>query len=519
MQLSFDKGYFVLYLSGFTRPVRLEYWEKIDDRTFRTTSIKAAKRFRDKSDDKAEKIFRRVFVKFYPEPNVSRLTFLDPHQVEGVKWILTRSRSYLAHAPGAGKTAQAITAAVLSGTNRGDAAQSLFIAPPSLLANWEREIDTFAPKAALRAFRRSTIGASKDEAKVDWSARFILCPDSMLAKPWVLTQLLKRKWDVLAVDEASRFKEHTSQRAAALFGGKAGEVKSSGLIYRAKHTVLMDGSPMPNRPMELWGPTFAMAPEIIDFMSQHDFGLRYCGATVNDWGAFEFKYSSNEDELREKLQKSFMHVVPESALTHPERRRKILFMNEDVRTAEHKSWDARHLSGIDVGALDDDVKDEELSRWRRELGIRKVPFAVNYIKERVKLKNESLLVFAWHREVCEELFHQLKEFSPGLVMGGTHAETRELYFREFQESRTKIIIGNILAMGRGHNLQNADRIVFVESSWSNETNVQAEKRASRRGSVKEFVLCDYICAPQSLDEAVLQSVFRKDKTVKKVIGG
>jgi protein TonB len=29
--------------------------------------------------------------------------------------------------------------------------------------------------------------------------------------------------------------------------------------------------------------------------------------------------------------------------------------------------------------------------------------------------------------------------------------------------------------------------VFVESSWSNETNVQAEKRASRRGSTKEFV--------------------------------
>lgn len=514
MQLTFQDGHFVLHLTGFTKPVRMEYWEKIDAATFRTTSIKAAKRFIVKADDKAQKIFNKALVKFYDSPNVSRLTFLDPHQIEGVNWILTRSRSYLAHAPGAGKTAQAITAAVLAT----GAAQSLVIAPPSLLANWEREIDTFAPKAGLGPFTRSTIGATKDQAEVDWNAAFLICPDSMLTKPWVLDRLLKMRFKLLAVDEASRFKESTSQRALSLFGGRLGGFKSSGLIYRAKHVVLMDGSPMPNRPMELWGPTFAMAPETIDFMPQHDFGLRYCGATVNEWGAFEFKYSSNEDELKEKLQKSFMHVVPESALAHPERRRKILFMNEDVRTAEHKSWDAKHLSGIDVGALDDDVKDEELSRWRRELGIRKVPFAVNYIKERVKLKNESILVFAWHREVCEELFHQLKEFSPGLVMGGTHAETRELFFREFQEGRNKIIIGNILAMGRGHNLQNADRIVFVESSWSNETNVQAEKRASRRGSTKEFVLCDYICAPQSLDEAVLMSVFRKDKTVKKVIG-
>lgn len=515
MQLTFSDGHFVLYLSGFTKPARMEYWETIDPKTFRTTSIKAAKRFFTKADDKALKIFSKALVKFFEAPNVSRLTFLDPHQIEGVTWILTRSRSYLAHAPGAGKTAQAITAAVLAT----GAPQTLVIAPPSLLANWEREIDAFAPKAGLGPFTRSTIGATKDQAEVDWNAAFLICPDSMLTKPWVLDRLLKMRFKLLVVDEASRFKEPTSQRALSLFGGRLGGFKSSGLIYRAKHAVLMDGSPMPNRPMELWGPTFAMAPETIDFMAQHDFGLRYCGATVNEWGAFEFKFSSNEDELKEKLQKSFMHVVPESALAHPERRRKILFMNEDVRTAEHKSWDAKHLSGIDVGALDDDVKDEELSRWRRELGIRKVPFAVNYIKERVKLKNESLLVFAWHREVCEELFHQLKEFSPGLVMGGTPAVEREVLFDGFQRGIVKIIIGNILAMGRGHNLQNADRIIFVESSWSNETNVQAEKRASRRGSVKSHIACDYLCAPYSLDEAILNSIFRKSVTVKKVIGG
>lgn len=519
MRLTFEAGYFVLHLDRFEKLPRLEHWETIDPKTYRTNSVKAAKRFKALADDKAQRIFEKIFVKFYPEPDLSGLTFLDPHQIEGVRHILTRSRSYLAHAPGAGKTLQALAAAARAeGGGR-----VLFIVPPTLTANWGREIERFAPLLQPTPwgldFTYTTIGVSAKQDEVDWGKSVIICPDSMLTKPWVLERLTRMRFKFIAVDEASRFKEPGSQRTVALFGGKAGPVRSPGLIYRAKHVVLMDGSPMPNRPMELWAPVFAMAPETIDFMDQMDFGLRYCGATVNDWGAFEFKYSSNEAELKERLQKSFMHVVGEEKLNHPERRRSILFMNEDVRTAEHKAWDAGNLSGLNLGALDDDVKDEQLSYWRRELGIRKVPWAAKYIRERLKEKNESLLVFAWHREVCEELFHQLKDFNPGLVMGGTHAETRELYFREFQEGSRRLIIGNISAMGRGHNLQRADRAIFVEPSWCNETNVQAEKRASRRGSEKEFVRCEYLCAPGSVDELVLNAVFQKDKMVTKIIGG
>jgi hypothetical protein len=67
-------------------------------------------------------------------------------------------------------------------------------------------------------------------------------------------------------------------------------------------------------------------------------------------------------------------------------------------------------------------------------------------------------------------------------------------------------------------LQAADRVIFGEFSWTDETNKQAEKRASRRGSTKSVVRCDYIVAPGTLDEPVLTSVFRKAANVKRVIG-
>lgn len=90
---------------------------------------------------------------------------------------------------------------------------------------------------------------------------------------------------------------------------------------------------------------------------------------------------------------------------------------------------------------------------------------------------------------------------------------------DLQKGNCRLIIGNIAAMGRGHNLQRADRIVFGEFSWTDELNKQCEKRASRRGRDQAaFVRCEYIVAPNSMDEAILGSVFSKARNVKRVIG-
>jgi SWI/SNF-related matrix-associated actin-dependent regulator 1 of chromatin subfamily A len=325
-----------------------EFWETQSPGKYATTDLKAAVRIRAFADEAAEKILQRALVKHYSLPPLRLPLFLDPHQKAGVRWILTRSRSYLAHAPGAGKTAQAVAAAMLIPA-RG---QVLFVVPPSLTVNWEREIAKFyvlitadpnarSWKAAARPDwglwpSVSVIPESWRQEFTGWDSEFIVCPDSMLAKPWVLAGLAGRTWRLVAADEASRFKEPTSQRTIALFGGKLNaprgskSLRSPGLIQGARHAVLLDGSPMPNRPMELWAPTYAMHPEAIDCMNQQDFGFRYCGARINDYGRWEFHHASNQEELREKLRKDFMHVVTEDELSHPERRRAMLLMNKDV---------------------------------------------------------------------------------------------------------------------------------------------------------------------------------------------
>lgn len=511
--LTFKNGKFVLFNEEVNSLDRAQ-WERIGTGIYQTSSFKAARAFRSYASENVKKVFNRAFAKHYNLPSLPSLSFLDPHQLEGVKWILSRSRAYLAHAPGAGKTAQAIVAASLAE----GPGQNVFIVPPSLTLNWQREVWEFTKPLGIFP----TIGLvtnSSQQERVAWRADYLIIPDSMISKPWVIERLEKMRIKLLAVDEASRFKESDSERGRVFYGGTVKDRRYFGIYQEARHVVFLDGSPMPNRPMELWAPTYALHPESIDCMEQRDFGFRYCGAKLNARGNWEFNHSSNEDELRARLQKDFMHVVTESQLSHPERRRSLLYMNQDVRSAEHKTWERRHLQALSFDDLDEDMSRGEIAHYRAELGMRKVPWIASYLTERLKGKDESILLFAWHRDVVLGLAEKLKAFDPMVVMGGTRNETREAAFMDFQSGRKKLIIGNIGAMGRGHNLQKADRVVFGEYSWTDELNKQCEKRASRRGrDAAAFVRCEYVVAPDSMDEPILNSVFTKERRTKRIIG-
>lgn len=512
--LTFIDGQF--FLANPPKKNLSEYWVKIDEITFVTRNLKAAAEFRRFSDKVCNRVLQRAFNELYDCPALPSLSFLDPHQIEGVKWILSRKRSYLAHAPGAGKTAQAIVASILS--NNTTAGQALFIVPPSLTANWKREIENFCP--LLGEFPSVAIVSRTDKRHtVNWGADYLIVPDSMLWADWVWGKLrdIKNNFKLIGVDEASRLKEPASKRSIAFYGGFFDGHQYPGVFQNCRHVVFLDGSPMPNRAMELWAPVYALDPMTIDCMDSKDFGFKFGGATLNGYGAWEFKGTSREPELKERLRRTLMHVVLEEELSHPERRRSILMMNEDVRSSEMKTWERKHLPKIEV--LDEKTSQGDLAHFRLELGVRKVPFISQYVSERLREKRESIILFVWHREVAFRLAQKLKNFNPGLVIGGTSNEEREKYFKEFQEGARPLIIGNLQAIGRGHNLQRADRAIFGEFSWTDETNKQGEKRASRRGRDSEaFVRCEYIVCPGSIDEKVLSSVFTKERRVKRVIG-
>lgn len=511
-ELRFEKGKFILYnyLGEAFMPVKSE----ID--------FSEAKRFRHIADDKAKKIIDRIFIRHYAVPSLASSSAqsqywndLDPHQQSGVEWILGRSRSYLNHAPGAGKTATAIVAhEMISNPER---RQMLAIVPPTLTENWKHEIlkwSTYVPTISI-------LPESCYSWEFDWNADYLIVPNSMLSKQWVLDALKKLKPNIVAVDEADQFKEATAQRTIALFGGKLKHGGASpGLVQRARHVVLMSGSPMPNRATELWAPIYAMAPEIIDFMSFEQFGFKFGAPRTNDFGRWEFPGTHNEKELNKLLTDDFMHIVTENELDHAKRLRSMLYMPDVAGGAERKKWEAKNLKSINFSDISEDMSKGALAQFRREIGLKKISFITEYVDYRIRVKGERVLLFAWHQDVLEKLAHNLRKHRPGLIMGGVDKTIREKHKADFQNGKIDLLMGNIKAMGYGHNgMQGADRAVFAEYSWTDENNTQCEKRISRKGRDSRLpVRADYIVLPNSLDEIVLKSCFRKENQTRKVFG-
>ena len=94
--LTFIEGQFFLADPPTTK--FSDAWVKIDNRTFVTRNLKAAAEYRRFTDVTCERVFNRAFNIEYDLPTLPPLKFLDPHQIDGVKWVLSRKRSYLAHA-------------------------------------------------------------------------------------------------------------------------------------------------------------------------------------------------------------------------------------------------------------------------------------------------------------------------------------------------------------------------------------------------------------------------------------
>ncbi len=507
--LTFNDGKFIAHLLFNESDKISGDWARTNFGIYETTSLRAAAAFRRFADRSTEKIFERVFQARYSLPKLPPLPELDPHQREGLEWALTRKRSYLAHCAGAGKTAQAI----LAGHYSKGPGKTVVIVPPSLTLNWVKEINKVLSWTDDEWSYAGIVPKSSHRHELNRNADFIIVPDSMLAKSWVLEHLQSVGISCLIVDEASRFKEQTSERSLAFYGGSDGKKVFDGIFRDARHVIFLDGSPMPTRMMDLWAPTYALDPEAIDCMSREEFGFRYCGPKMNDRGQWEFKHSSNEVELRKRLQKDFMHVVTEERLDHPERLRSLLFMDKDVRTAQQKTWERRHLTKLDTADLDQG----ELAKYRRILGLRKTPWSAEYIQMRLE-KGQAVLAFAYHRDVCEGLADLLSRYKPGVIMGGVSTSNRMTRIDKFQNAKTNLMVINIAAGSRGNNIQRAERGVFVEPSWSDEENKQCEHRYARRGSVLKQVRSDYIICPGSMDERLFGSIFTKQERVRKVIG-
>lgn len=507
MLIDFDNGQFICTCHFNERhvPKQAGFSWNNEIKRWTTTNVAIAQKLIHRATPIAkEKILDR-YIKIDPllgldlELIMPRGFKLKGYQDTTTRFCLARSASYARLSPGLGKT---IVSAVVKNT-LGPKWACFYICPSGLTRNVIEEFMKWDAGQHLHVYSESMI------FKLDTT-------DDLRRRVLDYRHNMKMKI-LLVIDEVHHYKTPDALRTKALFNG---------IKPLADRVLCLSGTPMNNRPIELYTVLSNCAPETIDFMSYYEYGMKYCAGYRDKYG-MNFSGHSNMKELSARIKAKFMIrfdtkdvidelpdvveellVVAEDMPAHVARMDKKLlefFSPEDI---------AKRQIALNVSVVEQDGKQMHLATYRRELGKLKVPFAIEAVNQILEDSDDGLLVFAHHIEVMQGLIDGLKKHKPLVIRGGTSMADRHETVKLFQSSKDhRLLIANIIAGGIGHNITKANRVLFVEASYVPAEIEQCIARAARLGQEKPFVFAQFLVYRNSLDRSILEAVLRKRKVI------
>ncbi|MGB4438460.1 MAG: SNF2-related protein, partial [Sedimentibacter sp.] len=171
---------------------------------------------------------------------------LREYQEKGYYWLNQMSQfgfgACLADDMGLGKTVQMIAFLEYHRVNNGGCA--LLILPASLIGNWQKEIEKFAPEMSYQILHKSDLKSSETIQYRDGKFLYITTYGMAVR----LEELKNKQWDYLILDEAQAIKNPGTKQTKAI---KA---------IPANMRIAMTGTPIENRLSDLWS--------LFDFLNQ-----------------------------------------------------------------------------------------------------------------------------------------------------------------------------------------------------------------------------------------------------------
>lgn len=407
-----------------------------------------------------------------------------PFQLAGIEYALKVKNVLIGDEPGLGKTVQAIGIC-----NALKASNILIVCPAKLRTVWEQHVEDWL-----------TFGGFVEIVSYNY-----------LANPENVKKLMaKGPFQVGIFDEVHYLKNQQAKRTKYTLA-------KNGLISKIEKAVCLSGTPIQNRPIELYPIAKALSPDTIGNMDKFGFGMRYCEGWKTPWGSWDFSGASHLQELGMRFRSTFMvRRTKDKVLKDlPEK-----FVNLVHVESKDGKLALSRLEALDVetaikgGAKID--SETHVSTLREEVGVAKVDFATEYICEQLEGGHKKIVVFAHHKKVIQGLADNFnaKGIRFVCIKGGMTDEQSRAAVESFQkDGETQIFIGSLMASKEGITLTAASYVVFVEFSWAPMDNEQAMDRTHRIGQ-KNNVMVDFLVHKNSLDERIAKFCIEKTKVIK-----
>uniref|UniRef100_A0AAU3GZA8 DEAD/DEAH box helicase n=1 Tax=Streptomyces sp. NBC_01401 TaxID=2903854 RepID=A0AAU3GZA8_9ACTN len=410
---------------------------------------------------------------------------LRDYQLRGLAW-LDRMTSLglggcLADDMGLGKT---ITVIALH-LHRDLAAPTLVVCPASLLGNWHREINRFAPGVPVRRFH----GAERTLEGSDGG--FVLTTYGTMRSS--AEQLAGHTWGLVVADEAQHVKNPHSSTARAL------------RTIPAPARVALTGTPVENNLSELWALLDWTTPGLLGplkaFRSRHARIVENTGTAAglgNEEAVERLSRLVRPFLLRRK--KSDPGIAPElppkTETDHPvflTREQATLYeaaVRETMAFIEQSEGIARRgLIMKLLGSLKQICNHpaQYLKEQPTRLAGRSGKLALlDELLDTILSEDGSVLIFTQYVSMARLLAAHLasRAIPSQLLHGGTPVPERERMVDGFQSGEVPVFLLSLKAAGTGLNLTRAAHVIHYDRWWNPAVEEQATDRAYRIGQTQ-----------------------------------
>lgn len=462
---------------------------------------------------------------------------LRPFQKVAVKFASLTKRVLLTDVMGLGKTVEALATLEYL-----DAFPTVVVCPASLKYNWLKEATKWLPNRRTCVYENGRIPEDVDIVIVNYERLFVWSKKGQRETETRLRPAVEefkaRGINGLVVDESHNVKNQKAKRTVAV----------QALAKNVDVRLLLTGTPVLNRPVELISQLDVLDKLKSEFGGFWTFAQRYCGAKHNGYG-WDFGGHSNLGELNERLRASCMlrrtkeEVLPEL----PAKQRASIPVDitnrEEYERAEDDllGWVAeKAASDVDFLAEIADLPEEEqkLRRLERaedkayrasraetlvriealkQIAARGKLVAVKEWIENVLDSGEKLVVFAHHQEVQQALLGEFPDAAR--LLAEDNPQERQAQVDRFQENDTCRLMICSLTVGReGITLTASSNVAFVELGWTPALHDQAEDRCHRIGQ-EDSVTAWYLLAHDTIDEEIAELIEKKRDVVDQTTDG
>ncbi|MEW2237208.1 DEAD/DEAH box helicase, partial [Streptomyces sp. NPDC024062] len=443
---------------------------------------------------------------------------LRDYQLRGLNWLHTMTSlglgCCLADDMGLGKTITLIALHLHRRTIEAAAGPTLVVCPASLMGNWQREVERFAPGTPVRRFHG---GSRSLEGLAD--GEFVLTTYGTMRLD--TARLAEVSWGMVVADEAQHVKNPHSATARQL------------RTIGARARVALTGTPVENNLSELWAILDWTTPGLLGRLGT--FRTRWASAVEsgNDPAAAE-RLASLVRPFLLRRRKSDPGIAPELP-PKTETDRAVSLTAEQAGLYEavvRETLD--EISGADGFA-------------RRGLIVKLMTalkqicnHPAQYLKEeqpriagrsgKVELLDELLdtilsegagvLVFTQYVQMARLLERHLaaRGVPTQFLHGGTPIAEREAMVDRFQAGRVPVFLLSLKAAGTGLNLTRAEHVVHVDRWWNPAVEAQATDRAYRIGQTRP-VQVHRLITEGTIEDRIAAMLARKQGLADAVLGG